>query len=56
MTALFRLSLLLLVIGMLLGDIVLASLGLIGLCGGAIYLDIRQDSQAPGAGESEFTA
>ncbi|MDH0649876.1 hypothetical protein N5D48_20660 [Pseudomonas sp. GD03858] len=57
MTTLFRLSLLLLIIGMVLGDIVLASLGLVGLCAGAVYLDVRQDSQAqPEAGESQFTA
>ncbi|WP_277459335.1 hypothetical protein [Pseudomonas entomophila] len=46
MTTLSRLSLLALIVGMLLGEIVLASLGLAGLCGAAVYLDVRQDAQA----------
>ncbi|MCG8291241.1 MULTISPECIES: hypothetical protein [Pseudomonas] len=44
-TTLSRLSLLALVVGVLLGEIVLASIGLAGLCGAAVYLSVQQDSQ-----------
>lgn len=56
MVMLFRISLLLLLAGMLLGDIVLASIGLIGICGGAVYTSVRQDAQEPDPVESQFTA
>ncbi|CAK15484.1 hypothetical protein [Pseudomonas entomophila] len=41
-----RLSLLALVVGVLLGDIFMASAGLAGLCGAAVYLNVLQDTQA----------
>ncbi|MBF8720384.1 MULTISPECIES: hypothetical protein [Pseudomonas] len=56
MTTLFRLSLMLLIIGMILGDIVLASVGLCGVCGLAVYDSIEQDAQAAPPAESDFIA
>lgn len=37
-----RLSLVLLIAGMLLGDIVLASIGLVGVCAAAVHRELRQ--------------
>lgn len=51
-----RLSLLLLVAGMLLGDIVVASVGLVGVCGAALYLSIREDAQVDAPSEPELLA
>ncbi|PAV70325.1 hypothetical protein WR25_07302 [Diploscapter pachys] len=56
MTALFRISLVLMLAGMGMGDIVVASVGLLGLCAGAVMLSIRQDAVAQPARESEFIA
>jgi hypothetical protein len=56
MTTIFRISLLLLLAGVFLGDIVVASIGLAGLCGGAVYVSILQDAEAPAPVESEFIA
>ncbi|QXI36563.1 hypothetical protein [Pseudomonas xantholysinigenes] len=56
MTTVFRISLLLLLAGVFLGDIVVASIGLAGLCGGAVYVSILQDAEAPAPVESEFIA
>ncbi|MBI6899279.1 hypothetical protein JET64_20945 [Pseudomonas putida] len=57
MTTLFRISLILLLAGMGMGDIVVASVGLVGLCGGAVVLRVRQDDgEVRGGGESEFIA
>ncbi|MEE1888592.1 hypothetical protein [Pseudomonas carassii] len=56
MTALFRISLFLLLAGMGIGDIVVASVGLIGLCGGAVVLSVRQDSEGREVQKSEFIA
>lgn len=47
MTTLSRLSLLVLVLGMVLGDIIVASMGLVGLCGAAVYFTLKQDAQDP---------
>ncbi|AGZ35341.1 hypothetical protein C4Q28_13990 [Pseudomonas sp. SWI6] len=47
MTTLSRLSLLVLVLGMVLGDIIVASVGLVGLCGAAVYFTLKQDAQDP---------
>ncbi|MCI0915107.1 hypothetical protein ACIPZC_15800 [Pseudomonas sp. NPDC089743] len=51
-----RLSLLTLLAGMLLGDIVIASVGLLGVCGAAVYLDIRQDALNDAPNPSDFQA
>lgn len=59
MTALFRISLFLMLagMGMGMGDIVVASLGLVGLCGRAVVLSVRQDEgEGRKVGESEFIA
>ncbi|WP_173862480.1 MULTISPECIES: hypothetical protein [unclassified Pseudomonas] len=56
MTALFRISLVLMLAGMGMGDIVVASVGLLGLCAGAVVLSIRQDESAQVSRESEFIA
>jgi len=56
MTALFRISLVLLLAGMGMGDIVVASIGLLGLCAGAVVLSIRQDQGVHASRESEFIA
>lgn len=56
MTTVFRISLLLLLAGLLLGDIVVASIGLAGLCGGAIYASILQDAEARAPAEAQFIA
>lgn len=56
MTTVFRISLLLLLAGLLLGDIVVASIGLAGLCGGAVYASILQDAEAPAPVEAPFIA
>ncbi|MGE6825131.1 hypothetical protein [Pseudomonas soli] len=56
MTAVFRISLVLMLAGMGMGDIVVASVGLLGLCAGAVMLSIRQDAVAQPARESEFIA
>ncbi|MCF1487292.1 hypothetical protein LZ838_07955 [Pseudomonas sp. AA27] len=57
MTTLFRISLILLLAGMGMGDILVASVGLVGLCGGAVVLSVRQDDgEVRGGGESEFIA
>lgn len=45
MTTLSRLSLLVLIVGMVLGDIIVASVGLVGLCGAAVYLTVKQDEE-----------
>jgi hypothetical protein len=39
-----RLSLLILVAGTLLGDIVVASVGLVALCAAAVYHNVQQDT------------
>lgn len=51
-----RLSLLLLVAGMLLGDIVLASIGLVGVCSAAVMREIARDASAAAAPSSRFIA
>ncbi|WP_172402978.1 hypothetical protein [Pseudomonas putida] len=56
MTTLFRLSLMLLIVGMILGDIVLATVGLCGVCGLAVYNTIQQDAKAEPPAESDFIA
>ncbi|UVM18887.1 hypothetical protein LOY42_11480 [Pseudomonas sp. B21-023] len=60
MTALFRINLVLMLAGMGMGDIVVASVGLLGLCAGAVVLSVRQDEgEGEGAevtGETEFIA
>lgn len=56
MTAVFRISLVLMLAGMGMGDIVVASVGLLGLCAGAVVLSIRQDAVVLAARESEFIA
>ncbi|PZW74533.1 hypothetical protein DFS21_11536 [Pseudomonas sp. 2848] len=58
MTALFRISLVLMLAGMGMGDIVVASVGLLGLCAGAVVLSVRQDEGevAEVTGETEFIA
>ncbi|MFK3683328.1 hypothetical protein [Pseudomonas sp. NPDC088890] len=56
MTTLFRITVFLLVVGMLLGDILLASVGLVGVCSLAVYTSIQQDKQAACPAESEFLA
>lgn len=59
MTALFRISLFLMLAGMGMGDIVVASLGLVGLCGRAVVLSVRQgegEGEGRKVGESEFIA
>lgn len=58
MTALFRISLVLMLAGMGMGNIVVASVGLLGLCAGAVVLSVRQDEgeDAEVTGESEFIA
>ncbi|MGY3014524.1 hypothetical protein [Pseudomonas mosselii] len=57
MTALFRISLFLMLAGMGMGDIVVASVGLVGLCGGAVVLSVRQDEgEGREVVESEFIA
>ena len=56
MTLFNRLSLLLLIAGMLLGDIVIASVGLVGVCGAALYLSIREDAHSDAPSEPEFLA
>lgn len=56
MTTLFRASLLLLIVGMILGDIVLASVGLCGVCGIAVHGTIQQDARAEPPAESDFIA
>nr|WP_315404762.1 hypothetical protein [uncultured Pseudomonas sp.] len=56
MTLFCRLSLLLLIVGMLLGEIVLASVGLVGVCGAALYISIREDTPQPPPAEPEFLA
>jgi len=56
MTTLFRASLLFLIVGMILGDIVLASVGLCGVCGIAIHTTVQQDAQAEPPAESDFMA
>ncbi|MBA6118028.1 hypothetical protein JET76_23225 [Pseudomonas putida] len=56
MTLFCRLSLLILIAGTLLGNIVIASIGLVGLCGAAVYIDIRKDAAVPTPREPEFLA
>lgn len=56
MATLFRITVFLLLVGMLLGDILLASVGLVGVCSLAVYTSIQQDKQAAGPVESEFLA
>jgi len=56
MTTLFRITVFLLLVGMLLGDILLASVGLVGVCSLAVYTSIQQDKQAACPAESEFLA
>ncbi|WP_166887387.1 hypothetical protein [Pantoea sp. Cy-639] len=56
MTTLNRISLLTLLAGMLLGDIVIASVGLLGLCAAAVYLNMRQDSHDDTPSEPRFLA
>ncbi|ANY86688.1 MULTISPECIES: hypothetical protein [Pseudomonas] len=56
MTTLFRASLLLLIVGMILGDIMLASVGLCGVCGIAIHNTVQQDARAEPPAESDFMA
>ncbi|MDH1574212.1 MULTISPECIES: hypothetical protein [Pseudomonas] len=51
-----RLSLLTLLAGMLLGDIVIATVGLVGVCAAAVYLDIRQDAHNDAPNEPDFLA
>ncbi|MFD2641976.1 hypothetical protein [Pseudomonas japonica] len=51
-----RLALLLLVVGMLLGEIVLASVGLVGVCTAAVLADLRQDPPAPEPTTADFLA
>lgn len=51
-----RLALLLLVTGMLLGDIVLASIGLVGVCVAAVLADLRQDPPAVEPSTIDFIA
>ncbi|MFB4390554.1 MULTISPECIES: hypothetical protein [unclassified Pseudomonas] len=51
-----RLSLLLLVAGMLLGDIVLASVGLVGVCTVAVLHELRQDDSPVPSPTSKFIA
>lgn len=56
MTTLYRISLLLLIVGMILGDIVLASTGLFSVCGLAIHSSVERDAQAEPPAESDFIA
>lgn len=56
MTLFCRLSLLTLVAGMLLGEITIASVGLVALCTGAVIIDIRSDRRANASSEPEFLA
>ncbi|MFJ2982902.1 MULTISPECIES: hypothetical protein [unclassified Pseudomonas] len=56
MTTLFRISALVLVAGMLLGDILLASAGLVAVCSLAVYNDIQQDKHADRPPLSAFLA
>ncbi|BAN54522.1 MULTISPECIES: hypothetical protein [Pseudomonas] len=56
MTTLFRISVLVLVAGMLLGEILLASVGLACVCGVAVYSNIQQDKQPACPADSEFLA
>jgi len=56
MTTLFRISVLLLIAGMLLGDLLLASVGLAGVCGIAVHGNLQQDKHAACPPESEFLA
>ncbi|MDR0280103.1 hypothetical protein V0R50_15945 [Pseudomonas sp. 148P] len=51
-----RLALLLLVVGMLLGEIVLASIGLVGVCTAAVLADMSQDPPAPEPTTADFIA
>ncbi|MDZ4021091.1 hypothetical protein [Pseudomonas sichuanensis] len=51
-----RLSLLTLVAGTLLGDIVIASVGLLALCAAAVYHNIQQDTPQEEPQEPGFTA
>lgn len=51
-----RLSLLLLVAGMLLGDMVLASVGLVGVCTVAVLHELRQDDSPVPSPTSKFIA
>lgn len=51
-----RLSLLLLVAGMLLGDIVLASVGLVGVCTVAVLHELHQDDSPGPSPTSKFIA
>ncbi|MDF0729550.1 hypothetical protein P0Y43_02265 [Pseudomonas entomophila] len=51
-----RLSLLLLIAGMLLGDIVLASVGLTGVCCAAFHAERREDPPAAPSTASDFIA
>ncbi|MGE7989665.1 hypothetical protein ACQKPE_01150 [Pseudomonas sp. NPDC089554] len=51
-----RLSLLLLVVGTLLGDIVLASIGLVGVCTVAVLHELRQDDSPAPSPSSTFIA
>ncbi|MDZ3991948.1 hypothetical protein [Pseudomonas sp. Teo4] len=55
MTTLSRLSLLILIVGMVLGDIIVASVGLVGLCGAAVYFTLQQDAEVE-ATKPEFLA
>lgn len=56
MTTFFRASLLLLIVGMIMGDIMLASVGLCGVCGIAIHNTVQQDARAEPPAESDFMA
>ncbi|MFJ4156336.1 hypothetical protein ACIPZF_16250 [Pseudomonas sp. NPDC089752] len=56
MTTLFRISVLVLIAGMLLGDIVLASFGLVAVCGLAVYSNIQEDEQAECQQPPDFLA
>lgn len=51
-----RLSLLLLIAGILLGDIVLASIGLVGVCTVAVVHELRQDGSPGPSPASKFIA
>ncbi|MDH0734105.1 hypothetical protein N5F23_23515 [Pseudomonas sichuanensis] len=56
MVMLCRLSLLILVAGTLLGDIVVASVGLAALCAAAVYHNVQQDTPEEEPQEPGFTA
>ncbi|WP_194790457.1 hypothetical protein [Pseudomonas sp. UFMG81] len=56
MTTISRLSLMTLLAGMLLGDIVVASIGLAGLCIAAVHFNILQDHQQSEPSDQSFVA